>query len=118
MADLRKAVWDAVERHIEDYPTDGINAEGNYSLSVLNQQKTYVDGLRVGRLAAMNAIETREEEAKRKALEKIIHDRRWERDGYGQLKHDDKPSTPRRNPRAADPFCGADIRIKTSKTQA
>jgi hypothetical protein len=31
--------------------------------------------------------ETREEEAKRKALEKLIHDRRWERDGFGQLKH-------------------------------
>jgi hypothetical protein len=45
----------------------------------------------------------REEEAKRKALEKLIHDHRWERDGYGQLKHDDKPPTPRRNPRAADP---------------
>lgn len=30
--------------------------------------------------------ETREEEAKREALEKLIHDRRWERDGYGQLK--------------------------------
>jgi hypothetical protein len=30
--------------------------------------------------------ETREEEAKRKALEKLIHDKRWERDGYGQLK--------------------------------
>jgi hypothetical protein len=56
VSDLRKAVWDAVERHIEDYPTDGINAEGNFSLSVLNQQKAYVDGLRVGRLAAMNAI--------------------------------------------------------------
>jgi hypothetical protein len=30
--------------------------------------------------------ETREQEANRKALEKIIHDRRWERDGFGQLK--------------------------------
>lgn len=30
--------------------------------------------------------ETREEEAKRKALEKLIHDKRWERDGFGQLK--------------------------------
>lgn len=31
--------------------------------------------------------ETREEEAKRKALEKLIHDKRWERDGFGQLKN-------------------------------
>ena len=31
--------------------------------------------------------ETRDEEAKRKALEKLIHDRRWERDGFGQIKY-------------------------------
>ena len=31
--------------------------------------------------------ETREERANREALDKLIHDRRWERDGFGQIKY-------------------------------
>ena len=52
---LEKAIWDAVEVHIDATPADGINAEGEYSPAVMMYQKKYVDGLRAARLAAINA---------------------------------------------------------------
>lgn len=53
----QQKIWDAVERHIEAFPADGTNASGDYSHSVHVMQRAYIDGLRVGRLAAIKAIE-------------------------------------------------------------
>jgi hypothetical protein len=51
-----QAIWDAVEARIDAAPIDGISAEGQYSETVFNGQRLYVDGLRAGRLAAINAL--------------------------------------------------------------
>jgi hypothetical protein len=51
-----QAIWDAVEARIDAAPIDGISAEGQYSETVFNGQRLYVDGLRAGRLAAIAAL--------------------------------------------------------------
>lgn len=53
---LKKAIWDAVEVHIDGSPVDGINAEGEFSAAVQFCQRKYVDGLRAARLAALGAV--------------------------------------------------------------
>ena len=54
---LSKAIWDAVEVHIDGLPVDGINAEGEFSPAVMMYQRKYVDGLRAARVAAIGAVE-------------------------------------------------------------
>jgi hypothetical protein len=54
--ELTKLVWEAVERHIDGTSVDGIAANGVYNQHVYDQQRAYINGLRAGRLAAMNAI--------------------------------------------------------------
>src|SRR5688500_7798318 len=45
VTELKQAIWDAVERHIDGTPLDGINAAGDYSEDVYQQQRMYVAGL-------------------------------------------------------------------------
>lgn len=54
-----QVVWDIVGQNIDATPNDGINAEGDFNLTVLNYQQAFTDGLRSARLAAFNAIRTR-----------------------------------------------------------
>lgn len=51
-----KRIWDAIERHIDDTPTDGIAADGGHSYVVQAQQQGIVEGLRIARLAAIRAL--------------------------------------------------------------
>jgi hypothetical protein len=53
---LTKAIWDAVEAYIDDTPTDGINAGGEFSPAVYLYQRKYIDGMRAARVAAMSAV--------------------------------------------------------------
>jgi hypothetical protein len=52
----QKKIWAAIDARIDGQPTDGLNAEGVYSESVATHQISFVHGLRVARLAAINAI--------------------------------------------------------------
>ena len=54
---LRDLIRDRIEARIESAPVDGISAEGDYSERLLYEQRSYVDGLRSGRLAALAAID-------------------------------------------------------------
>jgi hypothetical protein len=55
-AEIVEAVARAIDKHIDAAPVDGINAEGDYNLNVFNQQQSYVDGLKVARLAAIRSL--------------------------------------------------------------
>lgn len=54
---LRKEIWESVERHIDGSFPDGIAANGDYNEHVYAQQRSYINGLRAARLAAINAVE-------------------------------------------------------------
>ncbi len=54
--DDQRRIFDRVGERIEAEPQDGIGAEGVYSEHVHATQRAYVDGLRAGRLAAINAL--------------------------------------------------------------
>lgn len=54
--ELVKKVWDRIEGLIERWPVDGISAEGGFNQSVYNGQRAYVNGMEMGRLAAINVI--------------------------------------------------------------
>lgn len=52
----QRAIFDRIEERIDAAPKDGIGAEGVYSEHVHSSQRAYLDGLRAGRLAAINSI--------------------------------------------------------------
>lgn len=52
----QRRIWDRVDERIEAERQDGIGAEGVYSEHVHATQRAYIDGLRAGRLAAINAL--------------------------------------------------------------
>lgn len=56
----QRAIWDRIEALIEMAPKDGIGAEGGFSESVYVGQRLYLDGLRAGRLAAINVLKSQE----------------------------------------------------------
>ena len=56
MTALDKAIWDRIDELIDAPPVNGINAAGDYSESVEYQQRAFVNGLRLGRLAARNVV--------------------------------------------------------------
>lgn len=57
----QQAIWDRIDAKIEAEPKDGLNAEGNFSESIYWSQHGYINGLRAGRLAAINAINPKSE---------------------------------------------------------
>jgi hypothetical protein len=56
----QRAIWDRVEERIDAAPKDGLNTDGNYSDIIYWSQHGYINGLRAGRLAAINALTGRE----------------------------------------------------------
>jgi len=52
----QKAVWDVIEKRIEQNPVTGISAEGKPNADVEREQRIFQDGMRVARLAAVNAL--------------------------------------------------------------
>lgn len=52
----QQIVWDVIEQRIDQSPADGISAEGVFSPDVEREQRKFLDGMRVARLAAVNAL--------------------------------------------------------------
>lgn len=52
----QRAIFDRIEDLIESAPKDGISAEGCFSENVHSSQRAYLDGMRAGRLAAINVL--------------------------------------------------------------
>lgn len=56
----QRAIFDRIEALIDAEPKDGISAEGVFSEHVHAGQRLYLDGLRAGRLAAINVLKSQE----------------------------------------------------------
>ena len=56
MNGLSKAIWDRIEDRIDAAPSDGVNWEGDYSSHLRDSQRSYIEGMRSGRLAALAAV--------------------------------------------------------------
>jgi hypothetical protein len=56
----RKRIWDIIEERIDKHPTDGLSAEGVYSENIAAQQRSFLHGLRAGRVAAIRCCERAE----------------------------------------------------------
>ena len=52
----QRKIWDAIDRRIDDTPTDGIAADGSHSHVVQAMQQGIINGLRIARLAAINSL--------------------------------------------------------------
>lgn len=52
----QQIVWDIIEQRIDQNPADGISAEGVFRQDIEREQRTFLDGMRVARVAAINAL--------------------------------------------------------------
>jgi hypothetical protein len=57
LTSTRKRIWDIIEERIDKHPTDGLSAEGVYSENIAAQQRSFLHGLRAGRVAAIRCCE-------------------------------------------------------------
>lgn len=53
----QRHVFEVIEVRIDATPTDGVGANGAYSEIIAEQQRSYVNGMRAARLAAIKALE-------------------------------------------------------------
>jgi hypothetical protein len=56
-AALKKAMFDRIEVRIDAEPQDGINAGGEYSDAVWNEQRKFVDGMRSARVSMLAVLD-------------------------------------------------------------
>ena len=61
---IRFAVWNNIDMLIDKAPSDGLNAEGDYSERVADVQRAYIQGLRSARLAATKIIDALDPKSK------------------------------------------------------
>lgn len=54
--DAARKIWSVIDRRIEEAPTDGINAAGEYSETLYQIQQAFVAGMRSARRAAMTVV--------------------------------------------------------------
>lgn len=54
--DVEAKIWNRFEELIDKSPTNGISAEGRFNERIADNQRSYIEGLRTGRLAARNII--------------------------------------------------------------
>jgi hypothetical protein len=56
-AALRKAMFERIEERIDAEPQDGINAGGDYSDAVWNEQRMFIEGMRSARVSMLAVLD-------------------------------------------------------------
>lgn len=119
-----EGIADRITERIDSAPSDGINAEGRYNLSVAHQQAAFIDGMRSARLIVLSALARAEAAERELALvsgarlkevesariiltsqdEGVLVERGGKFDGWLMRRHPDGQWVSVRKLDAADPF--------------
>ncbi len=60
MDSVQQSIWNRITDHIESVAVDGVDASGVFSEDLRRDQRSYVKGLRIARLKAINAATQQE----------------------------------------------------------
>lgn len=52
----QQCVWDRLSKAIDECDCNGVDAYGKFNESVLTNQRKFLDGIRLGRLLAVNSL--------------------------------------------------------------